>query len=952
MDNVVANGRNLQAKQDRQDSTDESICAPPTSTSGVKLVKYGCCAASTVMLVGLPAAPWLASHCCQQEMLGFDCWVWAVVSLGTLGYFHFLADNPDTYNPLNTSDENPREVAVGAFIAESSPPATPVSQNGGWATESTVSAKTIEPDPEPQQPIPTAEMCIQTDPVDDDSMEGSQHSRRSGRSNDRAGNNVNNNLANTNIVAGAQAAQVWLMDRVGNWREQLRQRPPMKVFKIAGTGNQLDDHEARRPPAHLQEEPVHEAANSIGSQAGPPGAVPAEAADSRSREEPLTGRSSNSREEQPKSACFRRVGCCLLVTVLTAGIICLLRQFLPAPVKDEVEQRPEVVAAERVISKEVGQAMNTSVVHTAETGLQIGEKRAQSGMASLCNNLGTWSSSACKMMGVHPEEDNVYRSDRKAQWHTSEWSMCSKECGSGTAKRMVYCIYGNFADCLKQSDPPPDSKECSEQRGCKWHIGQWGSCDTGCGQGTMERRVTCATSDGSCDVAGSKPPTRTSCSRADGCKWKMGAWGECDNACGHGIQKRDESCANGPLESCIQHGNRPPQQKPCKSVRGCRWDPTMWSPCSNTCGRGIQYRNETCANGDTEACEKKTDMPRVERACHDVSGCVWEPSPWSTCSVTCGKGQQTRRVRCKNGGAEECLENTMMPSKTQVCHAYLGCQRTAGPWSRCIAVCGAGHMVRDVSCINGQTTDCQRGPMGPPDDTRPCINTTGCTWSAGPWGPCSNVCGKGRQFRMVECGNGREEDCTQKIAPPSKQQVCKEMSGCLPLEVNRLAKCSCKSTDTGLVLAGLLNAISGWVVSFTILHEMVIRANIGGNVNQGTAMLLSHPAVLIAGIGALAASSVLKSGVVPFPVGDQDILLGSGKLAVGVVGLCLWLVCTFRPRARAGSKQMNCNVTSAVFLLAFCVLVIYMAHHSSECTGKDCSRSRRLRGVDGNNVFL
>jgi hypothetical protein len=178
------------------------------------------------------------------------------------------------------------------------------------------------------------------------------------------------------------------------------------------------------------------------------------------------------------------------------------------------------------------------------------------------------------------------------------------------------------------------------------------------------------------------------------------------------------------------------------------------------------------------------------------------------------------------------------------------------------------------------------------------------------------------------------------------------MSGCLPLEVNRLAKCSCKSTDTGLVLAGLLNAISGWVVSFTILHEMVIRANIGGNVNQGTAMLLSHPAVLIAGIGALAASSVLKSGVVPFPVGDQDILLGSGKLAVGVVGLCLWLVCTFRPRARAGSKQMNCNVTSAVFLLAFCVLVIYMAHHSSECTGKDCSRSRRLRGVDGNNVFL
>jgi len=947
MDNVVANGRNLQAKQERQDSTDESLSAVPPPSYGVKLVKYGCCAASTVMLVGLPAAPWLAAHCCRQEMLCFDCVVWAVVSLGTLGYFHFLADQPETYNPLNTNEESPREVNVTAYNAESSPPATPVSQNGGWATESTVSAKTIEPDPEPQQPVPTAEMCIQTDPVDDDEIERrSLHSRGSKQSKDRSNNNqVNTVSANANMAAVTAAFQ-GVMDRFTTLVSQVRQRPFNNFNKKGqGTGTQPEDREAKRPPPRLGEEPVHTAAPpaknkvSEGSQAGPPCADAAAEASL-----PV---------ESGQSGSSKRICCCLFLTVLlTAGIIFLLQQFLPKSVKDDVEKRPEVVSAEKEISKDVKQAMNSSIVHDAETDLQVGEKRAQSGMASLCNNLGSWSSSACKMMGVNSQE-NIYRSDRKAQWHTSEWSMCGKECGTGTARRMVYCIYGNYADCLRQSDPPPNSKTCSETRGCKWHMGQWGSCDTACGQGNKERQVTCATSDGSCDASDSKPLTRTSCTRADGCKWKVGEWGECDNECGHGSQQRDVSCANGPLESCIQHGNRPSHQKPCKSVKGCRWDPTMWTPCSNTCGRGIQYRNASCANGDTEACEKKEHAPRVERACHDVSGCVWESSPWSTCSVTCGEGRQTRRIRCKNGGAEECLENTMMPSKTQTCHAYSGCQWTAGRWSHCIAVCGAGHMVRDVSCINGQTVDCQRGPMGPPDDTRPCINTTGCKWSAGPWGPCSNVCGAGRQFRMVECGNGRKEDCTQHSQPPPKQHTCKEMSGCLPLEVSGLAKCRCESTDTGLVLAGLLNAISGWVVSFTILHEMVVRSNIGGGMNQGTAMLLSHPAVLIAGIGALAASSILKSGVVPFPIGDQEILLGSGKLAVGVVGLCLWLVCTFRPKARAGPKQMNCYYyISSVILLAFCALVIYMAHRSNACTGRNCARSRRLRGVNGDEIFL
>eukprot|EP00419_Tripos_fusus_P019126 CAMPEP_0172748972 /NCGR_PEP_ID=MMETSP1074-20121228/146247_1 /TAXON_ID=2916 /ORGANISM="Ceratium fusus, Strain PA161109" /LENGTH=920 /DNA_ID=CAMNT_0013580813 /DNA_START=15 /DNA_END=2778 /DNA_ORIENTATION=+ len=908
MDNVVANGRSLQAKHDRQESTDESISAvAPPSTAGVKLVKYGCCAASTVMLLGLPAAPWLASQCCRHEMLGFDCWVWAVVSLGTLGYFHFLVEQPDTYNPLNT-DESPREVAVSPFIAESGP-ATPISQNGGWATESTVSAKTIEPDPEPQQPVPTAEMCIQTDPVDDDS----EHP--SGGSKDRSGNN--NSIKNK-----AAEAQVWLMDRVGTLGAQLRQRPPTKMFRSRGNGNQPQDREANRPPAHFGQEPIHEAAPpetntkvSEGSQADPPRAG---------------GHTPNLPGESEPRCCLR-FWCCLLVTILlTASIIFLLRQFLPATVKEEVEHRPEVVATEKAITKEVKIVMNNSNVQKAEADLQIGEKRAQSGVATLCKNLGSWSSRACKMIGVGSEEDIYYRSDRKPQWHSSEWGPCSKECGSGTAKRLVYCIYGNFADCLRQQDTPPSSKPCSEHRGCKWHIGQWGSCNNACGQGSMERRVTCATSDGSCDVPGSKPPTATSCSRADGCKWKAGDWGKCDNQCGHGFQQRHVSCVNGPLENCIQHGNRPSDKKPCKSVKGCKWDPSMWTPCSNTCGRGIQYRNASCANGDTEACEKKSAAPRVERACHDVSGCVWEPSPWSTCSVTCGQGRQSRRVRCKNGGAEECLENTMMPSKTQICHAYQGCQWIPGEWSHCIAACGEGHRVRDVSCMNGQTTDCQRGPMLPMEEAKKCINTTGCKWKAGPWGPCSNVCGKGQQFRMVECGNGDDQYCrAHQRVPPLKNQSCKEMSGCLPLEVNGLARCNCKNTDTGLVLAGLLNAISGWVVSFTILHEMVVRANIGGNVNQGTAMLLSHPAVLIAGIGALAASSVLKSGVVLFAFGEDEILLGSGKLAVGVVGLCLWLVCTLRPKPRAGSKQMNCNCTSAVFLLAFCALVFYMAKRSN-----------------------
>lgn len=76
-----------------------------------------------------------------------------------------------------------------------------------------------------------------------------------------------------------------------------------------------------------------------------------------------------------------------------------------------------------------------------------------------------------------------------------------------------------------------------------------------------------------------------------------------------------------------------------------------WSKCAGACGSpGYMTRIRHCVPGAREENSKCTGEPKETKDCTtfcpSTGWGLWEP--WTKCSVTCGKGPQTRRRRCKD----------------------------------------------------------------------------------------------------------------------------------------------------------------------------------------------------------------------------------------------------------------------------------------------------------------
>mmetsp|Transcript_114479 Transcript_114479/g.365022 ORF Transcript_114479/g.365022 Transcript_114479/m.365022 type:complete len:1044 (+) Transcript_114479:65-3196(+) len=533
-----------------------------------------------------------------------------------------------------------------------------------------------------------------------------------------------------------------------------------------------------------------------------------------------------------------------------------------------------------------------------------------------------------KRFGPQPVRAAVQKS-MPLHWHIGEWGICDTECGTGRSTRLVYCVNGNSSQCKRFGKAPPSSRPCRDVKGCKWHLGKWGECDSVCGPGRVSRNVSCLTGK-DCHRLVEKPLTQTTCEQTTGCEWDVQPWEACSNSCGHGKASRIVSCKNGPLESCLKHSDPPAIEKPCHSYSGCRWREDEWAPCSNVCGSGTQRRSISCAHGaSVEDCQKKERSPRLVRACHDTTGCNWSLTDWSACSTDCGVGTQTRHASCADGSLVDCLAHSPMPPTTQSCSVYRGCKWVVAPWGYCYSACGSGLRRRAISCANATVDDCRLGPEAEPDETKPCYNVSLCGWSPGRWSPCSNVCGEGRRYRVVHCGNGWEKDCRKKEAPPAAQQDCKDTSGCLRLQGRD--GCECFATEPVMLLAGTLDAVSGWSVSVAAMHKLVSLVPAAGHPQLGAGALLSVPAVLMASWGALAAALVLQApALLPDVITAREAVDEgpSGRRTVvtpGFVGLSLWLLALLGLCCMGWSHQRRPRCSLLLVALSFCGMALVMA---------------------------
>ncbi|XP_030645395.1 adhesion G protein-coupled receptor B2 [Chanos chanos] len=227
---------------------------------------------------------------------------------------------------------------------------------------------------------------------------------------------------------------------------------------------------------------------------------------------------------------------------------------------------------------------------------------------------------------------------------------------------------------------------------------------------------------------------------------------------------------------------------------------SQWSVCSLTCGQGWQVRTRSCVSSpygtlcsgplrETRLCNNTATCPGEPQ--HQAVHGLWEEwSPWSLCSVTCGRGSRTRTRSCMapQHGGKGCGGPEV---QTKLCNIAVcpveGQWLDWAPWGRCSVSCGIGTQQRQRRCsvsVHGWA-ECK----GPHAETRECTNPAcggGGNWGAwNHWSLCSKTCDSGwqRRFRMCEgtgiqgypCDGSGEEvrSCNDKKCPAA-HEICRD----------------------------------------------------------------------------------------------------------------------------------------------------------------------------------
>ncbi|XP_049817483.1 ADAMTS-like protein 1 isoform X3 [Aethina tumida] len=230
-----------------------------------------------------------------------------------------------------------------------------------------------------------------------------------------------------------------------------------------------------------------------------------------------------------------------------------------------------------------------------------------------------------------------------------EWGPCSVSCGEGVRKREVHCkIFLEFSRTIAKL---PD-KQCSGEKPIEIEKCFMEPCSS--------ERIGIDIKD---------DPYRSDIKVAGGLPGKSYSWREqgythCSATCLGGVQELIVNCVRDDTQKVTSPYMCPIELKPEILMRTCndhpcppRWNFSEFSPCSQSCGIGIQTREVSCIHEVTQGGGNTVVVPNnmcpqpppPDRQYCNVLDCPvrWKVHEWSKCSKSCGTGEKTRKVECK-----------------------------------------------------------------------------------------------------------------------------------------------------------------------------------------------------------------------------------------------------------------------------------------------------------------
>mmetsp|Transcript_43604 Transcript_43604/g.100521 ORF Transcript_43604/g.100521 Transcript_43604/m.100521 type:complete len:1740 (-) Transcript_43604:73-5292(-) len=384
----------------------------------------------------------------------------------------------------------------------------------------------------------------------------------------------------------------------------------------------------------------------------------------------------------------------------------------------------------------------------------------------------------------------------------ADWGVCTRTCGEGMQERAreiksTASLGGMGCDgATKEMRDCPSLDPCHPDIDCEWGEWQaWSTCSASCGGGIMTRDRGIEKfpwgSGEYCEALTMKEAASCNTHPCGDCK--NGTWAEwsdwtlCSATCVGGVRYRHRDVATEaegcgyPAEGLFVDYENCNTGAFCTAAADCQFSQwTEWSGCSATC-RGYHQRSRQIAaqrresgkpcNGSMDEiaeCNPSFGLP-APAGCPEESPCVplaW--SEWSTCSASCGLGQQTRErhlppepaggyslpcdmdaltvVRECNAGA--CVVPKPVDCRWSDWEDWSACTRCAGQRTR-------SRTVAQVSVHGGKT--CEGVAM---QDTgvgceRLCGLPLYCGWQDWQeWGACSSHCGPAYRERRRELSMG------------------------------------------------------------------------------------------------------------------------------------------------------------------------------------------------------